>query len=318
MTLELTKKVIGNSAEFNNMLNATKLIAATDASALILGESGTGKELVAETIHAYSPRKNKPFVSINCSALPENIIESELFGHRKGSFTGADAHREGRIKAANGGTLFLDEIGELPLTAQAKLLRFLESGECQSLGEEYPTIVDVRVIAATNRNLLELVEAGQFRQDLYYRLNVIPINVPSLRERGNDVNLLLEFYGQYFADKYSISPVRFSKSANAVLKNYKWPGNVRELKNFAERMSILFAGQQIEETNLPFEMRQVKTVSFGSLFNLPETGINLENLEVNFIQQALEKTQGNRSRAARLLGLSRDTLLYRMKKYAIQ
>lgn len=308
--------LIGESVEFQNVLNAANIIAATDATALILGESGTGKELFAENLHFKSARANKPFVTINCAALPETLIESELFGHKKGAFTGADSHREGRIKSANNGTLFLDEIGELPLSIQAKFLRFLESGECQSLGDEKTYKVNVRVIAATNRNLLKEVNAGRFRADLYYRLNIVPINLPTLNQRGNDIKLLLDYYVNKSAKTYNVAPVTFSKECISFLKKYEWPGNIRELRNMVERLAIFHAGQQIEISQLPVEIRNTNTKVHEG-FDLPDSGINLENVEVNLIHQALDKTKGNRTRAARLLGLTRDTLLYRMKKYSI-
>lgn len=310
--------LIGESAEFHNVLNAANIIASTDATALVLGESGTGKELVAQNLHFKSPRADKPFITINCAALPETLIESELFGHKKGAFTGADSHREGRIKAAHNGTLFLDEIGELPLSIQAKFLRFLESGECQCLGEEKPYKVNVRVIAATNRDLQKEVDAGRFRADLYYRLNIIPINLPPLRERGNDVKLLLNYYAKKSASAHKLEPISFSKECLSELKKYRWPGNIRELRNLVERMTIFNAGQQIEVSHLPQEITQgTSATATDNGFDLPDTGINLEKVEINLIQQALNKTRGNRSRAAKLLGLTRDTLLYRMKKYTI-
>jgi len=300
------------------VLNAANLVAATDVSVLILGESGTGKELLAHSVHWASRRKHRPFVSINCAALPEGLVESELFGHRKGAFSGADSGHEGRIRAADGGSVFLDEVGELPLAAQAKLLRFLECRECQAVGETTPRKVDVRVIAATNRDLAVLVKEGRFREDLYYRLNIVPLELPPLRARSGDIAQLLGHYLTALARQHGASVPRLSRPALEVLKAYAWPGNVRELRNFCERMVVLMGGREIGVENLPREFRNSGLPQpVSGLVALPEPGVSLYEVERNLIAQALDKCGGNRSRAARLLGLSRDTLLYRMKKYAI-
>lgn len=310
--------MIGESAELHNVLNATNIIAATPATVLILGESGTGKELIAHSIHQQSVRSSQPMVSINCSALSDTLVESELFGHKKGSFTGADSDRPGKLKTAHNGTLFLDEIGELPLSIQAKFLRFLESGECQTVGEETSKKLDVRIIAATNRDLRQCVSNGTFREDLYYRLNVIPLTLPPLRDRGNDISLLLKHYAQHFAITYQLDKISFSSSAIKILSQYQWPGNIREIKNFTERMAILNHGKTIQIENIPGEYLPVDSnITDAIPFKLPIAGLNLEDMEISFINQALNKTAGNRSRAARLLGLTRDTLLYRIKKYSL-
>lgn len=312
--------MIGEAPCFEATLRAANLIAATDATLLIHGESGTGKELLAHNVHENSKRASRPFVSINCAALPEQLAESELFGHRKGAFTGAHANYEGRIRAAEGGTLFLDEIGELSLTIQAKLLRFLESGECQAIGQSAAHHCDVRLIAATNRDLFNMVQAGQFREDLYYRLNVVPLEMPALRERITDLKLLLQFFTKQFSDVHKLQAPIYSKTAFKLLQQYYWPGNVRELRNFCERMLILFSGRQIESQNLPQEIinpHHALPAKSSDGFILPDDGFKLEELEIDIIKQALQKARGNRSRAARLLGLTRDTLLYRIKKYAI-
>lgn len=308
--------MLGQSAEFENIQRSAKIIAATDVTVLIQGESGTGKELMATFIHAQSKRKFSPMVTINCAALPENLAESELFGHIKGAFTGATSDQKGRIQSADGGTLFLDEIGELPLNTQAKLLRFLENGECQTIGKTNSEKVNVRIIAATNRDLFSEVQNGLFRQDLFYRLNVVPIMLPNLRERQGDINLLINSLSARFALKHCLDVPRFSVKAMELCQSYSWPGNIRELKNFCERMVILFSGKTITTENLPGEIKadiHNKCASFA----LPDGGIVLEKIEAHFINQAINKSHGNQSKAARLLGLSRSALLYRMKKYAL-
>jgi DNA-binding NtrC family response regulator len=309
---------VGSSPVFQTVLRSAKLVAAADVTVLIQGESGTGKELLAHMVHAESRRAGGPFVSINCAALPEPLAESELFGHRKGAFTGAHCDVPGRVRTADGGTLFLDEVGELPLAVQAKLLRFLESGECQGVGEAQPRRVNVRVVAATNRDLAAMVEAGQFRADLFYRLNVVPLELPPLRERASDLNGLLKHLMAQLAAEHGLAAPRFETAVLKLLKTYRWPGNVRELRNFCERMLVLFHGRSVAAENLPQEIRVAAMPASGKGgFLLPDTGIKLDELEVDMIRQALHKTRGNRSRAARLLGLSRDTLLYRIRKYAI-
>jgi transcriptional regulator with GAF, ATPase, and Fis domain len=297
-----------------------RIVSATDATVLVSGESGTGKELLAQALHQNSHRRDKPFVSVNCAALPTQLAESELFGHRKGAFTGASSDSIGKVQAANGGTLFLDEIGELPLAVQAKLLRFLETGECQTVGRPRNQHVDVRVLAATNRDLNQLIDDGGFRRDLYYRLHVVPLELPPLRQRPGDVNLLLTGLTAELAANYKLRPPIYSKAVLKLLNSYHWPGNVRELKNFSERMLILFSGRKVEPENLPQDFRATPSQQAQSngRFQLPEQGLNMDELEASLIEQALVKTFGNRSKAARMLGLSRDTLLYRMKKYAIE
>jgi len=315
--------LIGHAAELANTRRAAQMVALTDVTVLILGESGTGKELLAQAIHKASRRAEHPFISINCAALPENLVESELFGHRKGAFTGAVSDHIGRIQAAHHGTLFLDEIAELPLSVQAKLLRFLESGECQALGKNQAEIINTRILSATNADLHQKVQQGQFRADLYYRLNIVPLELPPLRTRGHDIALLIKTFTQQMAQQHRLAAPTYSRSAMQLLQNYTWVGNVRELRNLCERMVILHAGQVLEPTHLPSEIQQcqprsaVGRLQAFSEFALPDNGINLADLEQHIIQQALHKACGNRSKAARLLGLTRDTLLYRIKKYAI-
>jgi len=306
-------QVIGNSAAMRAVYELVARVAPTTATVLLEGESGTGKELVAHAIYSLSERRNGPFIRINCAALPENLIESELFGHEKGAFTGAHERKAGRFELADGGTLFLDEIGELPLPLQAKLLRALQERSFERVGGVKTIQVDVRIIAATNRDLAKEMQAGRFREDLYYRLNVFPIRVPPLRERREDIPLLVQHFlqrtGNYGRNK-SVTPAVMER-----LVNYAWPGNVRELQNVVERMAIISAGQEITLEYLPdFSFPGGKT---PHLFTLPAEGISLEEVEQSLLKQAMERTNGNQSQAARLLGLTRHTLLYRLEKYRI-
>src|SRR6187397_1547897 len=231
--------IIGNSPALNHALNVAVQVANTDLSVLINGESGVGKEVFSQIIHALSARKHNPFIAVNCGAIPEGTIDSELFGHEKGSFTGAVDFRKGYFETVNGGTIFLDEIGELPLGTQARLLRVLETGEYIRVGSSKVHKTDVRVIAATNKDLLEYTHNGKFREDLYYRLNTVPIRVPALRDRKEDVFLLFRKFTSDFADRYKTTPVQLSEDAKNLLINYSWPGNIRELKNIAEQISVL-------------------------------------------------------------------------------
>lgn len=309
--------LIGESPELNSVVWAAKITAASDVTVLIQGESGSGKEVFAKVIHNSSKRSSQKLVSVNCAAIPENLAESMLFGHLKGSFTGAIANQQGYIQSADKGTLFLDEVGELPLSMQAKLLRFLESSECQKVGSTSTDKVDVRVIAATNCDLRAEVQKGNFREDLFYRLHIVPLEIPPLRERTGDLQLLLNHFTQTLAQQYQVAAPVYSKSAIKCLKAYSWPGNVRELRNLCERMSILLAGKTIDADNLPAEIKNVASPLHDHLVSLPETGLSLEKVEIELIRQALDKASGNQSKAARLLDLTRDTLLYRMKKYAL-
>jgi DNA-binding NtrC family response regulator len=310
--------LIGHSPNFEAMLRSAKMVASTDVTVLITGETGTGKEVLANALQKHSPRADKSYITLNCAALPESLVESELFGHRRGAFTGAVANQTGRLQAADGGTLFMDEVDSLPLPIQAKLLRFLETGEIQPVGDTQSQHVDVRVIAATNTNLQKKINQGEFRKDLYYRLNVVPLEIPPLRERMGDIQLLLSHFMRYFADEHKLPLPSVSKSATARLQDYAWPGNVRELRNVCERLAILLAGRTIEESNLPREITTLQPPSTKSHFALPEGGVDLEKVELDLIQQALARTNGNRSRSARLLGISRDTLLYRMQKHHLR
>lgn len=309
--------IIGQSPALESLLRSAGIAAMTDVTILIKGETGTGKEVLANALQKTSPRASKPFITLNCAALPESLIESELFGHKKGAFTGAIANQQGLFQAADGGTLFLDEINSLPVSIQAKLLRFLDSGECLAVGDTKPYKVNVRVIAATNSDLVQQIAAGEFRQDLYFRLNVVPVELPSLAQRPEDIEPLIKHFLNLFSKTHSIDPPAFSRQSIKILKSYSWPGNIRELRNLCERLCILLEGKTIEPENLPFEF----TRSFAEErkpaagFKLPDGGVQLDTLEADLIYQALNRTQGNRSQSARLLGLSRDTLLYRMRKH---
>ena len=313
--MQVFEQIIGESAEIQSVLRSAEIVAATDVTVLIEGDTGTGKELLAQAIHQASGRADKPFITINCAALPEALVESELFGHRKGAFTGAVDNQIGYIKQAEGGTLFLDEISELPFSVQAKLLRFIEYGECQRVGESRPQNVDVRLIAASNQNLQQLADQGEFRRDLYYRLKIVPLELPSLCQRDGDIKRLAEYFLTRLADQHGLQAPRLDASALNRLQQYSWPGNIRELRNMCERLVVLLPGQAISASNLPLDVQVTQTV--GDVFSLPSDGVKLEHLEHDLLRQALQRTSGNKSRAARLLGISRDAFLYRLKKYRI-
>lgn len=317
MKTQIEYDMLGHSAEFEGVQRTAKIMASTDVTVLVQGESGTGKELMAKYIHAQSKRSSAPLVTINCAALPETLAESELFGHIKGAFTGATCDQQGRVQTAHNGTLFLDEVGELPLSIQAKLLRFLENGECQTIGQTKTEKVNVRVIAATNRDLFKEVKNGNFREDLFYRLNVVPLNLPSLRNRQSDITYLINHLSAQLAAKHHLDVPRYGMQTIEHCQRYAWPGNIRELKNFCERMVILLSGKTITVDNLPLEMKASQKTKTSDSYTLPEGGIVLEKLEAQLINQAMNKSQGNQSKAARLLGLTRSALLYRMKKHAI-
>ncbi len=305
---------LGKSALMRSLQEMIETVAPSEATVLITGESGTGKELVAKAIQANSLRKNQAFVTINCAALAENLLESELFGHEKGAFTGADKMREGRFVQADNGTLFLDEIGEMPLALQVKLLRVLQNGEIQRVGSDKVKIVDVRIIAATNRNLQKEVEAGRFREDLYYRLNVIALEVPALRERKDDIPLLAQKFVENFARANRKSIKGFSPQAMDMLMRYDWPGNVRELENAMERAVILTVGEYVTERSLPLAIQQMTgntaAVPSGILANK-----SLDDIEKEAISATLAETADNKSEAARRLGITRATLHSKLKKY---
>jgi transcriptional regulator with PAS, ATPase and Fis domain len=309
--------ILGQSPALESLIRMARMIAIADVTILITGETGTGKEILAHAIHKESPRANQSFITLNCAALPENLVESELFGHKKGAFTGASANKQGLFMAAHNGTLFLDEINSLPLSIQGKLLRFLESGECLPVGETKPHRINVRVIAATNSDLNQQVKAGEFRQDLFFRLNVIPLDLPPLRQRTEDIELLSTHFFMKYADLHALPIAGFSKMTLKMLRNYTWPGNVRELRNLCEQLSILCAGKVIETQDLPENYLKNLEIKPQTEFILPEQGVQLDDLEADLIHQALSRTRGNRSKSARLLGISRDALLYRIQKHRL-
>jgi transcriptional regulator with PAS, ATPase and Fis domain len=294
-------------------------VCDTDCSVLITGESGTGKELVARALHAGSARAQGPFVTVNCAAIPENLLESELFGHVRGAFTGALSPRVGRFAAADGGTLFLDEIGELPLSQQAKLLRAVQEREIIAVGDAKPRKVDVRLIAATHRDLEAMVELGTFREDLLYRIQVVPIELPALRERPGDVPGLVEAFVRRVNAKRKRAVTGVTEAAMSALVAYEWPGNVRQLENVVERMVLLRAEGAIDSEDLPARMQKaVRTAARAQALELPEDGIDLrdavEQFENKLILQALERTGWNKNRAAAVLRMNRTTLVEKLKK----
>jgi transcriptional regulator with PAS, ATPase and Fis domain len=308
--------IISQAPIMDTLVRNAKIIAATDVTVLLKGETGTGKEVFASAIQKAGPRANAPFIAINCAALPESLVESTFFGHKKGAFTGAANNSDGIFRAADGGTLFLDEVNSLPLAIQAKLLRVVETGQCMAVGDTETYTVDIRIIAATNANLEQQIAEGQFRRDLYFRLSVVPLELPPLRQRTEDIDYLTSHFLNLFADSHQTPVCKFGKLALKTLKAYAWPGNIRELRNLCERLSILLAGKIIEPENLPAEFwSSANKQDTKTGFTLPETGLQLDILEADLIHQALNRTKGNRSKSAKLLGLSRDTLLYRMQKY---
>jgi len=308
--------LIGESKRFQGVLKAVSKVASTDATVLLLGESGTGKELIARTIHYQSPRANGPFVAVNCAALPDNLLEMELFGAEKGAFTGATERRIGRFEYASKGTIFLDEIGELPLSLQAKLLRVLQEKIFERLGSSVPIKADVRIIAATNRNLHEEVRKGNFREDLYWRLNVVTILMPSLRERKEDIPILVNYYLKKFNKKYK-KKIEISSNVMEVFKNYHWPGNIRELANTVERIVIMAEDKVINKVDLPFNIFAEVSPTHTSAKN-SSLSLEVENIEKERILNALKENNYIQSRAARALGITPRQLGYRIKKYGIE
>ena len=300
-------RMVGKTKAFNQILETLRKVAPTKTTVLITGETGTGKELVAQQLHQLSLRHNKPFVPVHCAALPENLIESELFGHERGAFTGAMQRHIGLFESANGGTLFLDEIGEINANVQIKLLRFLETKSIERLGSSQIVPLDVRLVCATNRNLKEEVKAGHFREDLYYRLNVVEIRLPSLRERKSDIRLLLQHYFSLFSKENDCAIPILTEEIYSILENYIWPGNIRELRNFAENSVVMHAGCVLTK-----EMLDPKF--FVSNSSKAEEPSELEQNENLLIRETLRKTNGNKSEAARLLGIPRRTFYRKLEK----
>jgi len=311
------ENLIGKSRKMRDVFDVATQVARRDSTVLLTGESGTGKELLAKAIHQNSLRVKKPFITINCGAIPEGLIESELFGHRKGSFTGALTDRTGKFEAANEGTVFLDEIGDLTPNLQIRLLRVIQEREIDKIGYPHPVKVNVRILAATHRKLKALVEDGQFREDLFYRLSVVTVNLPPLRERKNDIPLLVEHFLKKQCAKYQIPLVSISEEALEVLAEHNWPGNVRELENVVEQLVVLGKGDVVRPEHLPVDLRQHRSRIANISLKLPEEGISLEDVEKEILLQALEKHDWHQTKAARYLSISRKTLIYRMEKYGL-
>lgn len=309
------ESIIGQSKVLLHVLEMASRVAQRDSTVLIRGETGTGKELLARAVHQNSQRKDQPFVTINCGAIPKDLLESELFGHARGSFTGAFAQKRGKVESADGGTLFLDEIGELPVELQVKLLRLIQQGEIEKIGATEPITVDVRIIAATHRNLQSLIEDGLFREDLFYRLAVIPLELPPLRERVDDIPELVQALFLRAKAKHSLPNLKLPPHLVAYFCGYRWPGNVRELENVIERLTVLSTGDAIAANDLPEFLRQVNPGYEAVQFHLPPQGISLEAVERELILKALKKCNWNQTKAAAFLDISRRTLIYRMDKY---
>jgi len=314
----IEREILAHSEAMQGLLRTTDRVAASDAAVLITGESGTGKELVARRLHARSPRAEGPFVTVNCAAMPAELLESELFGHEKGAFTGATRSRAGRFRRAQGGTIFLDEVGEIPVNLQGKLLRVLQEHVVDVVGADQPVGVDVRVIAASNRPLIEAIAGGTFREDLYYRLNVVELQLPSLRERPEDIEPLARHFVASAAP--AAAELAIPDEVIAALRAYRWPGNVRELENTCERLVILAEGEQVRAQDLPPAVRGAGPAAAPSLEEwppLPEEGLSLVDLERRVIERTLRLQGGNVTRAAAYLQVPRHVLAYRIEKYGI-
>ena len=308
--------IIGSSSSMRALIETLTLVAPSEASVLIQGESGTGKELVASAIHHNSPRKSRPFIKVNCAALPETLLESELFGHEKGAFTGAAGPRKGRFERADNGTLFLDEIGEMAPATQAKILRVLQEREFEPVGGTRSIRVDTRILSATNRNLEKEIKADRFRDDLYYRLNVVTITVPPLRERLSDIPLLAEHFLNHYAAKNHRTFKGIVPQTMDLLMQYSWPGNVRELENVIERAVIMARGDRIETEHLPRSINDRASAATGHSPILP-SGRSLKEVEKEMILKTLDDMSGNRTQTAKILGISRRTLQLKLKEYGV-
>jgi len=309
-------KIIGNSKKMQDIFEVIDKVADTMATVLINGESGTGKELIANAIHNKSGRKDKPYIKVNCGAIPEALLESELFGYEKGAFTGAQNRKVGRFDRAQGGTLFLDEIGELPLALQVKILRVLQEREFERVGGTEVIKADVRIIAATNRDLDKMVQEGKFREDLLYRLKIIPVLIPALRERKEDIPQLVDFFLLKHSKEMNKGPAIMDRDVLDILTQYEFPGNIRELENIIERLVILASDGKINATILPKEVVR-GAYSKKDIFILPQEGISLEEVEESLVRQSLDLSKGNQTQAAKLLGISRHALIYRIEKFKL-
>ena len=309
-------QIIGSSEALLQALDVAARVAPTDATVLIHGETGTGKELVAKAMHLRSSRREHPFITINCGSIPRELLESELFGHVKGSFTGAMTHKKGKIEMADGGTVLLDEVGEMPLELQVRILRLIQEREIEKVGATAPAKVDVRIISATHRDLAAMVKEGTFREDLYYRLLVVPINLPPLRERQGDIPELVEHFFLKCKAKHSRQDLVLPNALLSYFSNYEWPGNIRQMENAIERIVLLCRGSEITIRDLPDFLRSERPQETPPIA-LPEEGMSLGSVEKRLILQALEKFHGNQTRAAKYLGMSRRTLAYRLEKYGI-
>ncbi|MCZ2155785.1 MAG: sigma-54 dependent transcriptional regulator, partial [Bryobacterales bacterium] len=312
------ENIIGQSEPLLALLDTASRAARSDSTILIHAETGTGKELLARAIHLNSRRRERPFVTINCGAIPRELLESELFGHVKGSFTGAVTHKTGKVEMANGGTLFLDEIGEMPGELQVKVLRLVQEGELEKVGATSPVKVDVRFVAATHRNLRAMIEDGTFREDLFYRLNVIPLEIPPLRERLGDVPQLVEHFFAKVKEKQGRTDLYLPAALLPRFQNYRWPGNVRELENVVERIVVLARGDEITLSDLPEFLRREQPIVDTLQLELPAAGVSLEGIEKELLMKALERFDGNQTHAARYLDISRKALIYRMEKHKLR
>ncbi len=308
--------IIGRGPPMRDLFETIAMVAPSEATVLIVGASGTGKELIANAIHQNSPRKEKPFIKVNCAALPETLLESELFGHEKGAFTGAIARKQGRFQLAHTGSIFLDEIGEMSTTTQSKILRVLQEREFEPLGSSHTVKVDTRVIAATNKNLEEEIQADRFREDLYYRINVVTLEVPPLRERREDISLLADFFLKRYAEKNRRLIKGFTPRAMDLVMRHTWPGNVRELENVVERAVIMARTDMISEAELPDAFKQLDQEAEKTGIDLTP-GRSLKEMEREMILRTLEDSGGNRTRTAEILGISRRTLQLKLKEYGI-
>jgi DNA-binding NtrC family response regulator len=312
------ENIIGHSDALLSVLDMAARAARSNSTILIRAETGAGKELLARAIHFNSARKDQPFITINCGAIPRDLLESELFGHVKGAFTGAVANKKGRIELADGGTLFLDEIGEMPLDLQVKLLRMIQQGEIDKVGSPAAVPVDVRIVAATHRNLAAMIEDETFREDLYYRLAVIPLELPPLRERSEDIPELLQHFFVKAKEKVGRPDITLPEALVPYFQHYRWPGNVRELENVVERIVVLAPGREIALADLPGALRQEKQPVDSLNLDIPSQGISLEAVERELILRALNRARWNQTHAARYLDISRKALIYRMEKHGIR